>query len=139
MHILPQSARSAEAPRKARQISVRAVPWANCRKITLRRLVSGSCITTRLTPRMPSWSRRCVRNIGSNATFFITLDSLGVTWLMIETNTGLRLVRDRGHPHRHIEVFERHMAVAFAERAFRFEQFAVDQAFDDDLGVGRHH
>ena len=68
----------------------------------------------------------------------MTLDSLGVTWLMIETNTGLRLVGDRGHLHRHVEVFERDVAVAFAERAFRLEQLRIDQAFDDDLGVGRH-
>ena len=50
----------------------------------------------------------------------------------------LALVGDRGHPHRHVEVLERDVAVAFAERAFRLEQFAVDQAFDHDLGVGRH-
>ena len=30
------------------------------------------------------------------------------------------------------------MAVAFAERTFRLEQFAVDQALDHDFGVGRH-
>ena len=30
------------------------------------------------------------------------------------------------------------MPVAFAERAFRLEQFAVDQAFNDDLGVRRN-
>ena len=29
--------------------------------------------------------------------------------------------------------------MAFAERAFRLKQFAVDQAFDDDFGVGRNH
>ena len=138
MQILPQSARSEAAPCRPRQTSVRAVPRANCRKITLRKLVNGSCISTRLMPRMPSWSRRCVRNIGSKATFFITLDSLGVTWLMMETKTGLRLCGDRGHLHRHVEVFERDMAVALAERAFRLEQFAVDQALDHDLGVGRH-
>ena len=91
MQILPQSARSEAAPCRPRQTSVRAVPRANCRKMTLRKFVNGSCIATRLMPRMPSWSRRCDRNIGSKATFFITLDSLGVTWLMMETNTGLRL------------------------------------------------
>ena len=68
----------------------------------------------------------------------MTLDSLGVTWLMIETNTGLLLVGDRRHLHRHVEVFERDVAVAFAERTFRLEQFGIDQALDDDLGVGRH-
>ena len=30
------------------------------------------------------------------------------------------------------------MAVALAERAFRLEQLGIDQAFDHDLGVGRH-
>ena len=30
------------------------------------------------------------------------------------------------------------MAVAFAERPFRLEQFGIDQALDHDLGVGRH-
>ena len=35
-------------------------------------------------------SRRWFRNNGSYATFLITLDSLGVTWLMIEANTGAR-------------------------------------------------
>src|ERR1035441_10382744 len=83
MQILPQSARSEAAPCNPRHTSVGAVPRAYCRKITLRKFVNGSCIATRLMPRMPSWSRRCERNIGSKATFFITLDSLGVTWLMI--------------------------------------------------------
>ena len=48
------------------------------------------------------------------------------------------LARDRGHLHRHVEVFERDVAVAFAERAFRLQQFGIDQAFDHDLGVRRH-
>ena len=30
------------------------------------------------------------------------------------------------------------MAVAFAERSFRLEQFRIDQPLDDELGVGRH-
>ncbi len=30
------------------------------------------------------------------------------------------------------------MAVAFAERTFRLEQFGIDQSLDHDLGVGRH-
>ena len=59
--------------------------------MTLRKLVNGSCMATRVMPRIPSWSRKCDRNIGSKATFFITLDSLGVTWLIIDTNTGLCL------------------------------------------------
>src|SRR5262245_47102042 len=47
------------------------------------------------------------------------------------------LARDRGHLHRHIEVFQRHMAVAFAKRPFRLEPLAIDQALDHDLGVSR--
>ena len=48
------------------------------------------------------------------------------------------LVRDRGDLHRHVEVFERDVAVAFAERSLGLQQFGIDQAFDHDLGVGRH-
>ena len=51
----------------------------------------------------------------------MTLDSLGVTWLMIEQNTGLLLARDRGHLHRHVEGFERDVAVALAERRLGLE------------------
>ena len=50
----------------------------------------------------------------------------------------LLLAGDRGHLHRHVEVFERDVAVAFAERAFRLEQLRIDQALDHDLGIGRH-
>ena len=55
----------------------------------------------------------------------MTLDSLGVTWLMIEANTGDCAVGDRGHLHRHVVVFERDIAVAFAERRLRLEQFGA--------------
>ncbi len=41
---------------------------------------------------------------------------------------------DRGYPHRHVVGFERHIAVALAERRFRLEPVGVDQAFDHDLG-----
>ena len=70
---------------------MRNVLRANCTKITGRRLLSGSCITTRRTLLIPRLSRRCVRNSGSYATFFTRLDSLGVTWLMMDVNTGERL------------------------------------------------
>ena len=50
----------------------------------------------------------------------------------------LLLVGDRRHLHRHVEVFERDVAVAFAERAFRLEQFRIDQPLDHDFGIGRH-
>ena len=45
------------------------------------------------------------------------------------------LVRDRSHFHRHIEIFQRHVAVAFAKRPLRLEQLAVDQPFDNDFGI----
>ena len=45
---------------------------------------------------------------------------------------------DGGHLHGHVEVLERHVAVAFAERAFGLEQLGIDQPLDHDLGVGRH-
>ena len=48
------------------------------------------------------------------------------------------LHRDRGHLHRHVEVFQRDVAVALAERAFRLEQLGIDQPLDHDLGIGRH-
>ena len=131
-------ARSA-APCSARQISVRGTPGANCTNTTLRKLVSGSCMTTRRTPLIASVSRRCARIAAARRRrVFITLDSLGVTSLRIEAKTGDALARDRGDLHRHVEVFERDVAVAFAERPLRLEQFGVDQALDHDLGVGRH-
>ena len=48
------------------------------------------------------------------------------------------LTRDRGDLHGHVEALERDVAVALAERPFRLKEFGVDQALDDDLGVGRH-
>ena len=45
---------------------------------------------------------------------------------------------DCSHLHWHIERFERDVAVTFAEGRFRFENRRVDDAFDNDLGVGRH-
>src|SRR6185437_4272170 len=80
MQILPQFAISDDAPLRPRQTSVRGVLAAYCTKITGRKLVSGSCITTRLTPRTARWSRRCASHSGSYATFLTRLDSLGVTW-----------------------------------------------------------
>ena len=52
--------------------------------ITLRMLVSGSCIDTRLMPLMPSVLRRKFRNSGSMPISLIRLDSDGVTCEMIE-------------------------------------------------------
>ena len=59
-------------------------------KITGRRLVSASCSTTLSVPLTLRVFCRCARNSGSYATFLITLDSDGVTWLMMALNTGLR-------------------------------------------------
>ena len=48
------------------------------------------------------------------------------------------LARDGGDLHRHVEGFERDVTVALAERRLGLELLAIDQALDDDLGVGRH-
>ena len=45
---------------------------------------------------------------------------------------------DRGDLHRHVEVFQCHVAVTFPEGTFGLESFGVDQAFHDDLRIGRH-
>ena len=45
---------------------------------------------------------------------------------------------DRGNLHGHVEVFKRHMAVTFPEWTFGLESFRVDQAFNDDLRIGRY-
>ena len=50
----------------------------------------------------------------------------------------LLAMRDRGHPHRHVEFLERDMAMRFTKRRFRLEIFSVDQALDDDFGFRRH-
>jgi hypothetical protein len=65
MTILPQLDCKVAAPWSARQTSLRGVPSASCTKMTGRRLVSRSCITTRRTPLIPSRSRRWLRNNGS--------------------------------------------------------------------------
>ena len=52
---------SVAAPDSARQTSLRGMPCAHCTKMILRRLDSGSCITTRRTPLIASRSRRCTR------------------------------------------------------------------------------
>ena len=51
---------------------------------------------------------------------------------------GLALARDRRHPHRHVEIFQRDMTMALAERPFRLEQLGIDQPFDDDFRIGGH-
>jgi len=68
----------------------------------------------------------------------MTLDSLGVTWLMIEVEDRRALVGDGGHPHRHVVGLERDIAVALAERRLGLELLRVDQPLDDDLRRGGH-
>jgi len=53
--------------------------------MNLRRLVSGSCISTRATLLIRHSSRRWRINSISQPRFLMTLDSLGVTWLIHET------------------------------------------------------
>ena len=62
---LPQLEMRFEAPESPRHTSVRGVPAANWRKITGRRLVSRSCITTARMPLIESVLRRWLRNSGS--------------------------------------------------------------------------
>ena len=65
MQILLQSPLKKAAPYSARQTSVRGMPRSQVIMVTRSRPVSGSCSVTRFTPRMPSPSRRWVRNSGS--------------------------------------------------------------------------
>ena len=68
----------------------------------------------------------------------MTLNSLGVTWLMKEVRIGLPPPRDRGHLHEGVVFLQVDVAVRFAERRLGLEQLGVDQALDDDLGLRRH-
>jgi hypothetical protein len=43
---------------------------------------------------------------------------------------------DRGHPHRHVEVFQRDIAVALSERPFGLKPVGVNEALDNDFDVG---
>ena len=68
----------------------------------------------------------------------ITLDSLGVTWLMIETKTGAFLCVIAVTC---IDMLKSSSATwpwLSPNGAFGLEQLGIDQAFDDDLGIGRH-
>src|SRR3954452_23531743 len=65
------------APCSARQISVVGVFLSTITATTLRRLVRGSCIDTRFTPRIASVFLRKSVNSGSSATRLMRLDSLG--------------------------------------------------------------
>ena len=49
---------------------------------------------------------------------------------------GLLLHGDGGDAHRHVEIFQRNVAVAFAERAFGLQQFSIDKTFNHDFSVG---
>ena len=46
---------------------------------------------------------------------------------------------NRGHPHGHVELFQSHMAMGFAEGRLGLHIFGVDIALDDDLRLGGHH
>ena len=50
----------------------------------------------------------------------------------------LALHGDRGDLHRHVVAFQRDIAVALAEWRLRLQHAGIDQAFDHDLGIGRH-
>ena len=68
----------------------------------------------------------------------MTLNSLGVTWLMIWVNTGFVLWVIAVTCDRHVEGFERDIAVALAERRLGLEHVRIDHALDHDLGIRRH-
>ena len=51
---------------------------------------------------------------------------------------GVAPPRDRGHVHEGVELLQVDVAVRFAERRLGLEIFGVDEALDDDLGLGRH-
>ena len=58
----------------------------------------------------------------------ITLDSLGVTWLMIEVRIGVAPPRDGGDVHVGVVFLRVDVAVRLAERAFGLEEFGADEA-----------
>ena len=64
------------------------------------------------------------------------LDSDGVTCEMIDGKDRVLAARDRRHVDHHVVVFERDIAVGFAERTFGLEIFGIDIAFDYDFGLG---
>ena len=138
MTYLPISACKLAAPCSARQISVRAMPGANCTNTILRKFESGSCMTTRRTPLIASVSRKCdeIARLVGDALHHARFARRH--FAQDRNPDRLALMRDRGDLHRHIVVFERDMAVALAERAFRLQQFRIDQSLDDEFGVGRH-
>ncbi len=45
---------------------------------------------------------------------------------------------DRGHLHEGVVFLQVDVAVGFAERRLRLQHLRIDQALDDDLGLGRH-
>ncbi len=76
--------------------------------------------------------------MGSIATRRITLDSLGVTWLMNEVRIGMPPAGDRGHLHEGIVFLHVDVAVRLAERRLGLKGLGTDHALDDDLGFRRH-
>ena len=61
----------------------------------------------------------------------MTEDSDGVTWLMIDGMTGRRRWVI-------VEILERDVAVAFAERRLGLQILDVDEPLDDEFGFRRH-
>ena len=74
---LPAARCSTAAPYIARLTSVVGMSRSQTMAMTLRMLVSGSCIDTFLMPLMPSVLRRKLRNKGSMPISLIRLDLLG--------------------------------------------------------------
>ena len=68
----------------------------------------------------------------------MVLDSLGVTWLMMDVRIGLLAMRDRGHVHVGIVFLQVDMPVRFAEWPFRLEELRADVSLDDIFGLRRH-
>ena len=71
-------------------------------------------------------------------TRLITLDSRGVTWLMIEVRIGLRRRVIAVTSMKALYSCRLTWPCDFAERRFRLEPLGVDEALDHDLGFGRH-
>src|SRR5262245_51441304 len=48
------------------------------------------------------------------------------------------LTGDRGHLHRHIEVFQSHVTMAFPKWPFRLKPLTINQSLNHDFGIGRN-
>ena len=138
MTILPHCACSVEAPSRPRQTSSRGVSSSKRRKISRadvgQRLVHGHAEDALHTQRVSQMGEE-QRLVGD------AFQHTGFARRDLADDGGEHrraLSGDRGHLHGHIEVFQRHVPVAFAERALRLEQLGVHEAFDDDFRIGGH-